>query len=844
MKYFLQGITLFLVFGALAGCSRKSNTFLSRNWHAVTTQYNTLYNGNLALEEGKQKMRNSYVEIFWDLLPVEPMPAYELEIGIQEQEAGYFDTAERKAVKAIQNHSMLIDGWEENPQIDEAYMLLGKSRYFDQRFIAALEAFNFILQRYPLSNSINEAKIWKEKTRLRLNQESLVISNLKEILEVKSLRDQERADAAATLAQAYTNLTHLDSALVQIKEAAKWSGDKSERGRYLFIAGQLHNKLEEPDKANAAFSEVIALNRQVPREYLINAQLFRLRNLGADAKRQQEVFETLNDLAANRENRPYLGRIFFEMASYYHFKDSISPAVRYYKRSLFEGSADIYLRAITYENIGNIYLNQGYYLEAGTYYDSTLTYLSENSREHRSVLRKRSNLEDVIYYENTLMANDSILYLANLSEEARLAYFTDYTQELKEKAAELEERTTSGDSPLQSSEGLGPSSSTVSEGSSAFYFYNPSAVTLGKQEFISTWGSRPLTDNWRSGNSLSGLWEANQSDRGSVVESDKNPLFNPLVYMEQLPDDPIVLDSLQKQRDVARYQLGLIYRDKYNELEKAAGHLEHLLESQPQERLVVPAKYNLLRVYELMDDEVEAISMRNDILYKHPNSRYALILANPETAREEMVSAQATYENLYEQFRNQEFEEVINKVEDYTNQHYEESVLPIFQMLRAMSLGRLLGLEAYGSALNEIALDYPHTEEGERAEQLLTETLPQLAQETLQPELPEEDYKILFRFSREEVNEAEVLQDELDEVLRQGGLRQYETSVDIYNPKEMFVVIHGFEKEAGVHSFRRMLSNLNKNLNSKNSLYISGSNYRIIQIRKNLTTYLNKCPPE
>jgi hypothetical protein len=54
-----------------------------------------------------------------------------------------FELAETKATKAI--HSMNIDGRERNFQIDEAYLLLGKTRYYDQRFIPALDAFNYII---------------------------------------------------------------------------------------------------------------------------------------------------------------------------------------------------------------------------------------------------------------------------------------------------------------------------------------------------------------------------------------------------------------------------------------------------------------------------------------------------------------------------------------------------------------------------------------------------------------------------------------------------------------------------------------------------------------------------
>ena len=45
-----------------------------------------------------------------------------------------FGSAEEKAVKAIQKHSMNINGMQRNNKIDEAYLLLGKARYYDRRF--------------------------------------------------------------------------------------------------------------------------------------------------------------------------------------------------------------------------------------------------------------------------------------------------------------------------------------------------------------------------------------------------------------------------------------------------------------------------------------------------------------------------------------------------------------------------------------------------------------------------------------------------------------------------------------------------------------------------------------
>ena len=129
----------------LASCSRKKDNFVSRSWHSIGTEYNILYNGNLALEQGLASLREQYVDNYWEILPIERMQVSEDIMFPGESKNESFGRAEEKAVKAVQRHSMNIKGKEENPQIDEAYLLLGKARYFDQRFVPALEAFNYIL---------------------------------------------------------------------------------------------------------------------------------------------------------------------------------------------------------------------------------------------------------------------------------------------------------------------------------------------------------------------------------------------------------------------------------------------------------------------------------------------------------------------------------------------------------------------------------------------------------------------------------------------------------------------------------------------------------------------------
>ena len=152
---------------------------MNRNWHSLNTKYNVLYNGNLALDAGLKEIEESYKDNYWEILPIERLSIVDEFSKESETQNQNFERAEEKAVKAVQTHGMNIKGKEKNPQIDEAYILLGQSRYFSGRFIPALEAFNYVLFKYPGSSNINLAKIWRAKTNLRLQNEGTALENLK-----------------------------------------------------------------------------------------------------------------------------------------------------------------------------------------------------------------------------------------------------------------------------------------------------------------------------------------------------------------------------------------------------------------------------------------------------------------------------------------------------------------------------------------------------------------------------------------------------------------------------------------------------------------------------------------
>jgi len=838
-------ISIFCVALAVSGCSRKNDTFINRNFHALGTRYNILYNGYIALEKGRETVDNAATDNFWELLPVERMQIEE-DVFLPGQSRNQdFGRAEEKAIKAVQKHGMNIKGREYNYQIDEAYILLGQARYFDQRFVPALAAFNKILSSYPTSNKINRAKIWREKTNIRLENDELALKNLKRLLDQEELEDQDLADATAIMAQAYINIKAKDSALAQLKVAAEYTKKNREKGRYNFIIGQLYNQFGYKDSANIVFDKVIDMHRKIPRPYYINAHLAKVTNFEVNSGNKEEFEEYLTDLEENRENRPFLDKIYYRIAEYHRANTSDSLAIVYYNKSLRTNTGDKQLRAYDYATLGDMNFDKANYKVAGAYYDSTMTNQKLNSKPYRVIKKKRENLDDVIYYEEIAQVNDSILNLVSLSDADRLAIFTEYTNALKAKAeeeqekAEAAERVNSGMATIDNNK-VGKSqraNPNVKNGKQNFYFYNQTTLSFGKNEFVKIWGDRELKDNWRLSSSAINKAQ-NQQGKELVTEDINNELFDPEFYISQIPTDQKVIDSISKDRNFAYYQLGSIYKEKFKEYELAQDKLEKLLVSNPEERLVLPSKYNLYKIYVELGLDSRAENMKNEIIANHPDSRYAQILLNPtsEFAKDEN-SPERIYEVLYEKFNNQDYAEVISSAEANILKFEGDPIVPKFEILKASAKGRLYGFEDYKEGVNYIALTYPNSEEGKRAEVILSEVIPVLAKKEFVDNTEAKHFNVLYPFEANQTEEINEFVKKLNDAVSKVTYFDLTTSIDIYDTNTVFVVVHGLKSAEGASGFAEVLEE-NKHKIVRDFYSISSSNYEIIQRHKNLNEYL------
>ncbi|MCD0475667.1 gliding motility protein [Flavobacterium sp. EDS] len=859
-------IFLFLFISFLIACSTKRDTFLARNSHALSTKYNILYNGQLGFDKGMKAIEANYTDNFWKLLPIERMQIDEGNSDEAKAKNPDFQLAETKATKAIQKHSMNIGGREKNSQIDEAYLMLGQARYYDQRFLPALEAFNYILYKYPTSSNINTARIWREKTNMRLGNDELVIKNIYKLIKGVALKKQVYSDANALLAEAFINLEQKDSAITKLKIAEEFTKRNPQRSRYRFILGQLYQETNKRDSALYFYQSVIDMNRRAERKYVIHAyakkaQLFDYQN------GDNELFiKTYNKLVKDRENRPFLDVIFYEMGVFFDKNKDEKAALEFYNSSLKRKSKDPYLVASAYRNIGNMYFKKASYTLAAKYYDSTLVKMDPKTREYVYIQKTRKNLDDVIKYEGIAQRNDSIINVVGLSDSARVKYFGEYIAKLKtadeakrileekqkEKIANIERNTNGGGLETITAKGALPGNSeksgipsppTGNEVASVFYFYNPSTVAYGKLQFKKLWGNRELNSNWRLPASKS---NSNSDDDKSttIVENDSIKTdvivekYTTDFYLKQLPKDKKAIDSIVQERNFSYYQLGLIYKEKFKEYELASNKLEQLLKNNPEEKLILPSMYNLYKIYEITNP-AKAVSMKLDITTRYPDSRYAQIINNNGLDEGAGIKApEKEYQKWYKLFQEEKYATVLNNIDELINQYSGDEIVSKFELLKANTLGKAKGLVAYKKAIENVAENYPNSEEGKKAQDVLVNQIPYLEKRVFTT-TDSNNWKILYKIGIEDEKARKTIEDIIKKFLVDENFQKLTYSFDKYDLDSGFVTIHGIKSEIYANDVAKVLKENKKyNLVLYPAVIISSDNYSIVQINKNLEAYL------
>lgn len=699
-------------------CSTKKDAFLNRSFHSVNTKFNILYNGEVAFQKGLKELNSKYKDDYWKRLPIEPLKVEELNLpGMQNKDNSNesFEKAEEKAVKAVQKHSMQIKGRERNQQIDNAYLLLGKSRYFSQRFVPALEAFNYVLNHYPNADLINDTKIWQAKTQLRLKNEEQALDMLKTLLKKEEMLDDEiREKAHTAIAMVYTEMDSLDKTIHHLKQATLTNNYREQKARNLFILGQIYREKSQLDSSQIAFQQIVEMKR-IPYKYKIHSQIEKAKNLTEDTD-TEALLATLNKLIKDRDNRPYLDELEYQTAMVHKKLGRLDAAEEHFKKSAHAKKTKKFQQGLSFEELGNIYFDKAKFVDAGAYYDSVLNLSKNNNTKRiRRLKRKRENLNEVISFEGTRKVTDSILNVVSMSKDAQKEYFQKYIDKLKATEEKAKEEA------LNAGFGTFDDSRNQVAGNGKWYFYNTQAVGFGTQEFQRVWGNRPLEDNWRLSDKTIVGNDNTEEKTDLVTKIDDSKKYDLETYLNRIPTDDKVIDSIKSVRNDAYYNLGLAYKEQFKVYPIAADRFEKLLTFSPDKKLVLPTKYHLYKIYSEINP-AKAQTFKNDITSNYADTKYSKLIVNPQSVifdADDENSPENIYEKVYCNFEEEKYDEVITKTEKAIKQYEDLPILPKYELLRAYAIGKKNGLEAFKEALEYVKLNYSNTEEGKKASEVI-----------------------------------------------------------------------------------------------------------------------------
>jgi hypothetical protein len=195
------------------------------------------------------------------------------------------------------------------------------------------------------------------------------------------------------------------------------------------------------------------------------------------------------------------------------------------------------------------------------------------------------------------------------------------------------------------------------------------------------------------------------------------------------------------------------------------------------------------------------------------------------------------YNKWYKRYREEQFVTVLENSDSLINQFSGDVIVSKFELLKANTIGKLQGLQAYKKALQFVADNYSNSEEGKNAKEILKDQIPFL--ETMDFSTTDtHNWKILYKVSVLQDNSTKVLEEKIKKFLSGENSEKLTCSNDIYTAEENFITIHGIKSESSAKSISLLLK---ENENYKIGIppiVLTNENYKVIQIKKNRDAYL------
>ena len=708
----------------------KKNTATNRMYHSFTARYNIYFNGSQAFIDGNLEKEKGNKDNYTEMIPLYMVGNKQSrELG-----KGQFDRAIEKSEKAIRLHSIKgkpewksnkkktardrewLGRKEYNPFIWKAWMLLGKAQFQKGAFDEAAATFSYMTRLYqtqPLQSGL--AKAWLAKCYTELDwiydAEDVIRNMSRDSIDYRIEKDWDY-----TYADYYIHQGDFEKAVPYLQKVIKHEKRSVQRAREWFLMGQIQNLLGHRDEAYRAFRKVVGCHP--PYEMEFNARIAQTEVMAASDGRK--MISRLKRMAKSDNNKEYLDQVYYAIGNIYLHQGDTLQAIGAYEKGNKESVRNGIEKGVLLLTLGNIYWQLEKYNDAHRCYGEAIGLLDQDRSDYEELSHRSKVLDELVPHTDAIHLQDSLLELSEMPEAERLAAIDRVIDALKQKekeerearldaeAAELQNQMQQqqggmGNQPLNTQ----TTPQTTMQGNGQWYFYNPMAVSQGKNTFQQQWGRRENKDNWQRINVTVVSTPTDNEDEASEDGSQEEGADS--LGVGGLPENPEAVDSLgralvadslasdsiakgalaadslandpherayylaqipftEEQKTAchaliqdALFHAGVIFKDKLDNLPLSERHLRRLTDNYDEYEHLDEAWYHLFLLYS-REDEVE---MADSCLYqleeKYPESEWTILLTDPyyeENARFGEHIEDSLYAATYNAFKTDRYEMV------------------------------------------------------------------------------------------------------------------------------------------------------------------------------------------
>lgn len=635
-------IVILLLF--ISGCSS-----IKQGYRNFTAYYNTFYNTKQYYEDGLRLNQRQSTQ----LNPNEAVRIHQAptNAGLDELQ------------NAIETGSSILRDHLQSKYLQPALFIIGKSYYYRSEFFSALQKF----QEYEAlseGRERQEAIFWQGLTYYEmLNFEEGIDLLEGEIEAIPDWDPAMLAETNAVLGQLYFQIGEYRRTIEYLEEAIPFLNHQEKKSRAFFLLGQSLELLELQEQALYAYRAIAQIRSSFEIEYHAKKKEAELsRELG----NYEEAERLFRRISRDSKYLTYQNELLYEIARTQQLKGDYEEALISYNQVIedrYQTPEPVTL-AKTFYGMGEIYRDYFEdYTRAANFFEQSATQrvdaaLLPNDYDANELAISFGRYADL---KSQISENDSLLVLANMSDDELKDFISELQRAEQDRLdQQTRELRREQDRVAQPVDGELPVELTAE---SEFGFLNSndrSEQVEASLQFQSIWGDRPIADNWRRSEAVSGTRFERVVVRGATDEeidlqqSSIDPSIRNVIELSNIPFSEEEQFSIRRETENLNYQLGNVFFLTLNMPDSAKIYYEKVIDSGLEKDLVTMSMFSLAELELSLENISEAFNWYDSLVEYNPGSRYTDQLAsrldvdNGSVEVEDEYSTASEYSQLME----------------------------------------------------------------------------------------------------------------------------------------------------------------------------------------------------